>query len=261
MKQKVVVEPVDDRRELTARRPTAARRGRRARRPAPSRCRRGATPSPVGSSTNGVLASDSVRWRRSSLHVLHAGDDGDAAHQAEAEREGPAALVEHRVAQRGGAGADGGDDAAGGQHGVEGGEHRRVLQRAAQVHRRVADQVHGPGAADRRRPRPRPRRRGAAAPSAPRPRRPGARPTTSTSRDQRRRLLERVGGRQHDDAVGAGCGEQAAVEVVVGDERAAAVEGDHAGHARSPGHGGRLYAPLRRRHRFGRCRVGVVTHG
>ena len=34
---------------------------------------------PVGSSTTGVFASVSVRWRRSSLHVLHAGDDGDAA--------------------------------------------------------------------------------------------------------------------------------------------------------------------------------------
>ena len=49
--------------------------------------------------------------------------------------------------------------------------------------------------------------------------------------DQRRRLLEGVGGREHDDAVGPGRGEQAAVEIVVGDERAAADEGDHTGMA------------------------------
>ena len=54
-------------------------------------------------------------------------------------------------------------------------------------------------------------------------------------RDQRRRLLERVGRREHDDPVGAGGGQQPAVEVVVGGERSAAEQGD------GPGHGGRSY--------------------
>ena len=51
---------------------------------------------------------------------------------------------------------------------LDGPRARRVLEHAAQVHGRVADQVHGAGGRARPRPRPRPRRRGAAAPSAPR---------------------------------------------------------------------------------------------
>ncbi len=71
--------------------------------------------------------------------------------------------------------------------------------------------------------------------------------------DQRRRLLEGVGRGEHDDPVGAGGSQQAAVEVVVGHERAAAGEGDHTGH------GGRLYAPACRRHRFPVCRLGCYS--
>ena len=47
---------------------------------------------------------------------------------------------------------------------------------------------------------------------------------------ERGRLLEGVGRRQDHDAIGAGCGDEAPVEVVVGGEGSASHEGDRAWH-------------------------------
>ena len=58
--------------------------------------------------------------------------------------------------------------------------------------------------------------------------------------DEVGRLLERVGSRQDDHALGGDRSEQAPVELVVGDERAAALQCD------GPGHGRRWYAAVDR---------------
>ena len=73
---------------------------------------------------------------------------GEARRETEAQREGAAALVEHRVAHRGGARADGGDQPAAGEHAGDGSEHRRRLEHRAQVHRRLAGEVDRPGTGD-----------------------------------------------------------------------------------------------------------------
>jgi hypothetical protein len=62
--------------------------------------------------------------------------------------------------------------------------------------------------------------------------------------DQELRLLVRVGGRQHHDAVDTRVGEHPPVEVVVGRERPATLEHHHTGHR-----GDRRAAPSERRHR------------
>ena len=176
---------------------------------------------PVGSSTTGVFGQRQRAGPAVGAARLGHRDHGNAPEQPEAERERAASLVEHRIAERGRARAHARHQTAAGQHPAERVEDRRLLERAAQVHRRVADQVHGAGAAhdlgralvlgvvtlhDHQRLDQH------AEPLAPRHRRG----------DEVGRLLERVGGRQHDHALGGDRREQPPVELVVGDERAAA---------------------------------------
>ncbi len=184
---------------------------------------------PVGSSTSGVSASDSVRLRISSLHVSTPGTTAMPR-----SRPSPSVKAPPRWSSIGSQTAAALDPTAAtsppaATSVAECRQHGRVLERAAQVHRGVAGEVDGRRGADHV---------GGAVvlgvvalqdhqrvdvdleALGPRHRRG----------DQRRRTLEGVGGREHHHTVGAGGGEQPAVEIVVGLERATALEGDGSAH-------------------------------
>ena len=89
-----------------------------------------------------------------SLHVSRSGMTATPVTRPSPSVNATAAHVEHRVAQRRRARTHGDDEPPRSSTRAERGEHRRVLEHAAQVHRRVAGEIHRPAPRRPRRPPP-----------------------------------------------------------------------------------------------------------